>query len=173
MRRVPALLAALTLLLVPAAGTNAASSGTVGVSVSVAAPCVTVSGSFDYGTRMFSTQLNPSKSPTTLGPVVTNCSGVTEGFTGQVSNLTGGQATWTPVSAVNPCTNGLNTFDLYAYSVNGSSGFDLTANTQPSLGTLNDATPSNWSSTFTMPCTGSDGAGSKMSGTISLMAFLN
>jgi hypothetical protein len=65
MRRAPALLVVLTLLVVPVAGTDAASTGPVGVSVS---------GSFDHDTLQFSKQLSQSKSATTMGPVVTNCS---------------------------------------------------------------------------------------------------
>jgi len=171
MRRVLVVASVVALLVMLPASALAATSGSVAVTVSAAAPCLTVSGAFNYGALVFSTNGTVSQSGQTVGPSITNCSGTSENFLARVSNLTGGQATWTPAVAANPCTAGVNQFDLNAAAIGpGNIGpFDLTTADQ-GVGTLTTATPWNWGSIFEMPCTGSAGAGVPMSGTIFITA---
>lgn len=169
-RRIIVLVASSFLVLAPAATANAASSGTVGVTVTAAAPCVTTSGSFNYGALNFSTNIGPSKSGPTSGPSITNCSGTSESFLANVSNLTGTSVTWTPVVVANPCSQGANKFDLNTDSIGTGSGpYDLTGVDQ-NVGSLITSTPYFWLSVFTMPCINSSGAGVPMSGTITITA---
>jgi hypothetical protein len=169
-RRIGMGLAVASLVIGSAGPAAAADNGTVGASVGASSPCVLVSGSFSYGVHVLSTNAAASSSSVTTGPSITNCSGTNISIFAHVSNFTGGTATWTPIQAANPCTIGIDKFDLNVSSVGtGGSAADLTG-TDQFLGSLSNATPFNWASVFTMPCTGSAGGGGTMSGTILVTA---
>jgi hypothetical protein len=157
-------------------GVLANDTGTVAVVVTAASPCVLVSGSFSYGSLPFSTNSGGSMSSQTTGPTVTNCSGTTERILARVSNLANGLVTWTAVPSANlganatPCPT-LNTFALLAGALPdtgpGPLSTYLTSQDQQ-VGTLTNATPSNWRTVMVMPCVGSDGFGLEMSGQITV-----
>jgi hypothetical protein len=149
-------------------GALAADNGTVNVSVNATAPCVTITGQFAYGSLPFSTSGAASTSGVTIGPSITNCSGTSEQFVAKVSSLVNGTSTWTPAApSGTPCPT-LNTFKLNVSGF-GAPSTDLSG-TDQAIGSLTTATPILWASVFTMPCTGSSGAGVPMSGTITLTA---
>lgn len=158
-------------LLSTAAPALAADNGTIGVAITASAPCVTVSGQFNYGTLSFSTAGTTSNSAVTLGPSITNCSGTTEQYSAHTSNLANGSNVWSPTSVTgNPCPV-LNTFVLNVSSVGpGGSNGNLTTSSELALGSSSTSTPYNWASLFTMPCAGSLGAGVPMSGQITITA---
>jgi len=156
------------LLLAAAAPALAAGTGTVGVSVNGSSPCVTTSGSFDFGSMNFSSAGAISQSPVTSGPTVTNCSGTTEQYAAHISNFNNGFNAWTPSGAfTNPCPT-LNTFNLNVAGF-GSGNYNLTGSDQ-AIGSSSSATPINWASVFVMPCAGSSGAGVPMGGQITITA---
>lgn len=167
--RVLAILATASVALVTAAPAMAAGSGSVGVSVNGASPCITVSGQFDYGTMNFSSSGAISQSAVTTGPSVANCSGSTENYVAHISNLVNGVTTWSPMGSwVNPCPN-LNVFNINVAGFGSGSATNLTS-TDQAIGNSSSATPINWASVFVMPCAGSNGAGLPMSGSITLTA---
>jgi hypothetical protein len=166
--RLVTVIAVVAVLLAAAAPALAANSGTVGVTVNGASPCVTVSGQFDYGSMNFSSAGSISQSPVTAGPSITNCSGTTENYAAHMSNLANGANTWTPSGAwVNPCPT-LNTFNVNVAGF-GSGNYNLTS-TDQAIGSSSSSTAIIWVSVFVMPCAGSSGAGLPMSGQITLTA---
>lgn len=163
------IIATASVVLATAAPALAAGSGSVAISVTGSAPCITVAGQFAFGTVGFSAAGSGSASPGS-GATVTNCSGSTESYVAHVSNLSNGNINWTPGGNWgNPCPT-LNVFNLTVGLFGSPTGGTSLTSTDQAVGSSSSATPADWSSELTMPCAGSTGAGLPMSGQITLTA---
>jgi len=175
--RVITFIAVGTWLLGTAAPSLAASSGTAGMSVTNASPCVTVTGSFDYGSLPFSTAQAVSQSSQTTGPTITNCSGTSELVTAHVGDLRNGSLFWAPASSGDgayghPC-GAVNEYYVLSGEVPDAGPGPLSTiigAEDVSIGTLADATPAGWRTALVMPCVGSQGSGASMSGQLTVTA---
>jgi hypothetical protein len=155
--------------------TFAAGTGTAGMSVTSSSPCVTVSGSFDYGTLPFSGQASSMSSQKT-GPTITNCSGTSEFLSAHASNLENGNIVWTPTSTapslLDPCPT-LNQFVVLSGQIPDTGPGPLNTvigSTDVSVGVLYSETPADWRTVLVMPCAGSAGFGLQMSGQLTVTA---
>ena len=171
-KRASPIVLAVGALILGTAPVQAADNGTVGVTITVAAPCITVAGSFDYGTQPFGTPAAPVVVGQ-FGPTATNCSGTTEQFLARGSDATAATdptVVWGIVAGdwcVAPNQYRLelaeqpadNAADIILTTVDQTFDASVAAGEAPVLRAI-----------LGMPCTGSDGAGLVMSSTITLTA---
>jgi len=171
-RRASPIVLALGALVLGAAPVHAATDGTVGVTITVAAPCILVSGSFDFGTNPFSQPGAPTVVGVT-GATATNCSGAAETYVAHGANAvatTDPGVAWSLGS--DPCTT-TNQYRLDLTDANPVTTSVILGNTDQSFLTgVPDATLTELRGVLVMPCTGSDGAGLQMTSTVTITATL-
>lgn len=164
------LVAGLVLLAAVPGGIDAANSGTVQATVTGAAPCVTVSGSFAFGTLPFSTSTVNGQGFAS-GVSAQNCGAQAETFLVRGSAATNGTISWTLGGGGSPCAIGVNRYSMTVYDTpTTSSVVSLTTTDQTFLSAVPANASQSVGSGLTMPCTGSDGAGLEMTSTITLTA---
>jgi hypothetical protein len=149
---------------------SSADSGTVQAKVTVASPCLTITGaitsmgSLDFGTLPFSTTSGNSGKGVGAGRVE-NCAATAENFSVRGTNAVGTDATWT---LVDPRPNNVCSAGINKYLVTPTKSPVATGNVGLSLADqlLVNVPASQWvdlSVGLSMPCSGSDGAGQNMS----------
>jgi len=151
----------------------ASDSGTIAATVTGAAPCITVSGSFAFGSLAFSQVGAPIQHQAPWNTVTaTNCGAQAEVILAHISAMTGGGVSWTATRTDYACQTGVNLYGLNIWddadSYNTNMLLDDTDRTFQASHAADVA--SNLNANIVMPCTGSDGAGTQMSATITLTA---
>lgn len=169
-RRASPIILALGALVLGTAPVQAADGGTVGVTITVAAPCILVAGSFDFGTNAFSQAGAPVVVGVT-GATATNCSGTTQVYLAHGADATAtADPTVTWSLGNDPCTT-TNQYRIDLTDANPVTTSVVLSNTDQSFLTGVPADQiTDLRGVLIMPCTGSDGAGLVMSSTITLTA---
>lgn len=153
---------------------EAADSGTIGTTVTGAAPCIEVSGSFAFGTLPFSTTGGTS-GKAVAGATATNCGAQDEVFLARGSTATNGATSWSLSVIVGdpPCGSDGTLRNAYGMDISrsdGTSALHLSDSDQTFLTAVPVSSSQEFHGSIAMPCTGSDGAGLEMTSTITLTA---
>ena len=163
--------------LLTVSGTGGSDNGSVTTTIEAQeapGPCILLSTeNIDYGTAAFSTPLTPRSASGEV--TITNCGVEQEDILARGADATGPTATWTlatPPASDNMCEGVDGGVNRYGHSIHPGFGtpLDLTNSNQTyDVGTL-PGTSLNTTTTFHMPCSGSDGAGELMSTNITFTA---
>ena len=145
----------------------AVDSGTVPATVSVVAPCIEVTGSFDFGTSVFSQPSDPVVVHDDEAAQIENCSQAEQTYFARVSSFTSATgAEWMPVIDAS-CEVNIYEFWLYVpLQVRQVDDEDRL------LVRSSDTVVPILRATLGMPCAGSGGAGETMNMTMTITASL-
>jgi hypothetical protein len=171
-KRTSPIVLAVGALILGTAPVQAADNGTVGVTITVASPCITVQGSFDFGTQAFSQPDNTTLVTVSGTASAMNCSGTTATFLARGSDAiaaTDPSVIWS--LGDNVCL-APNTYRINFTDFDPVSTSVILSNTDQTFltGVADDGIARSLRGILSMPCAGSDGAGLVMSSTITLTA---